>query len=142
MPDIPHFKIYALTSAILCLHLLLLAAITGTVRTKAKKYVNPEDASALKGKLVEVDVDPVMRVKRAHLNAVENAVPYFVLGFLYLAVGATKQGAVVYMWTYTASRLLHSVFYLRGKQPWRTISYAVGALALAGMAVHVILRTA
>jgi uncharacterized MAPEG superfamily protein len=140
MFDNPFYRLYALTSAILCLHLLLLAALTGTVRTKAKTFVNPEDARVTKGKLAPEDVDPVLRVRRAHLNAVENAVPYFVLGALYVASGCTKQGAVIYMWTFTVSRILHSVFYLLGLQPWRTIIYAVSALALAGMAVHVIIR--
>lgn len=44
----------------------------------------------------------------------------------------------MYFWTFTAARLLHSVFYLWGKQPFRTLAFAVGVLAIIGMAVHVL----
>jgi glutathione S-transferase len=137
----PQFRLYALTSSILALHLLALAAMTGGARTKAKKYVNPEDAAALKGSVVEIDVDPVLRLKRAHLNALENAVPFFVIGFLYVLSGCSQRGATIYFWTFVAARLLHSVFYLAGKQPWRTVMFAIGSLAVAGMAVQVLIRS-
>jgi len=136
--DVPAFHPYALTSALLAAHLVLLAFWTGTVRVLRKQYVNAEDARLNKAENTAEDHPDVLRAKRAHMNALENAVPFFIVGALYVATGATKTGAQVYCFTFLAMRLLHTVFYLRGMQPFRTISFAVGALAVLGMAVHVI----
>lgn len=132
------FGYYALASAVLALQLVLLAFWTGTVRTLKKQYVNPEDASLNKADHVEADHPDVARARRAHQNALENAVPFFVIGALYVATGATRTGAAIYFGVFTGARLLHSVFYLWGKQPWRTLMFAVGALAIIGMSVQVI----
>jgi uncharacterized MAPEG superfamily protein len=132
------FSAYALTSAILAAHLVLLAFYTAAVRAMRKRYLNPEDAKLNKAELVEIEHADVQRVKRAHQNALENAVPFFVIGALYLATGATKTGAQIYCYTFLGARLLHSLFYVRAMQPFRTISFAIGALAVLGMVVHII----
>jgi uncharacterized MAPEG superfamily protein len=134
----PAFKLYALVSSLLALHLLLLAGWTGAVRTKRKAYVNTEDAGTFKGNPADNDHPDVLRVKRAHQNAMESAIPFFAVGLMYTLTGATKTGAQAYFLTFLAARVLHSVFYLAQKQPFRTLSYAVGALAITGMAVQVI----
>jgi len=136
--DSPAFHAYALTSAILAAQLVLLAFWTGAVRGKHKQYVNPEDAAMTKGQVAERDHPDTVRAQRAHMNALENAVPFFVVGALYVATGATKTGAQGYFYTFLAARLLHTVFYFAGKQPFRTIAFAVGALGILGMAFHVI----
>jgi uncharacterized MAPEG superfamily protein len=132
------FKFYSLCATILVLHMLLLAFWTGTVRALRKKYVNPEDAKLNKAEEAEAEHPDVARAKRAHQNALENGVTFFVVGALYASIGPSKTGVLWYFGTFTAMRLLHSVFYLWGKQPWRTISFAIGALAVIGMGVHVI----
>ena len=129
---------YAVCSAILAVQLILLAFWTGTVRVTRKVYVNPEDASLNKATQSEEDHADVQRVKRAHQNAIENAVPFFVIGLLYAMSGASHTGALAYFGTFTAVRLLHSIFYLWGRQPFRTLMFAVGVLATLGMGVHVI----
>ncbi len=134
----PILSLYALTATLVSLHLIVLAAYTGRVRTLRKTYVNAEDATAFKGKEGEVDHPDVLRVKRAHMNALENAVPFLAIGLLYALSGPSKVGAQVYFFTFLGARLLHSVFYLAQKQPFRTLMFALGALATTGMAVHVI----
>ena len=52
--------------------------------------------------------------------------------------GPSQLGAQVYFFTFLGARILHSIFYLAQKQPFRTISFAIGALAITGMGVHVI----
>lgn len=135
------FQLYALCAAVLGVHMILLALWTGTVRVTKKTWVNPEDARLNKGAHADVDHADVQRVKRAHQNAIENAIPFFVVGFLYVLTGATTLGAQVYFFTFTGARLLHTVFYLWGRQPFRTMMFAVGVLATLGMAVQVIIRT-
>jgi prostaglandin-E synthase 1 len=134
----PAFAPYAIAAGILGAHLILLAFWTGTVRAMKKQFVNPEDAKLNKADASEVEHPDVLRTKRAHQNALENAVPFFAVGALYVATGASVTGAKAYCFTFLAARLLHSVFYLRGIQPFRTISFAIGALATLGMAVHVV----
>jgi len=135
----PAFQAYALSAAILAVQLILLAFYTGAVRAKSKRFINPEDSVVSPGsKLAEAEHPDVLRVQRAHSNALENALPFFVVGALYIATGATKSGAQAYCYTFLAARLLHSVAYLAGRQPFRTIFFSVGALATLGMAYHVI----
>ncbi len=136
--DNPALKIFALTSAVLVLQLILLALWTGTVRVRHKSWVNPEDAKLNKGTQVESDHPETLRVKRAHQNALENDVPFFAVGLMYALSAPSERGAQIYFFTFLATRLLHSVFYLSGKQPFRTIMFAAGVLAMIGMAVQVI----
>jgi uncharacterized MAPEG superfamily protein len=137
--DSPAFQAYALASAFLAVQLLLLAFWTGAVRGNRKQFVLPEDKTVNRaGQLVPTEHPDVLRVKAAHMNALENAVPFFILGALYLSTGATKIGAQAYFFTFLGARLLHTVFYLGAMQPFRTIAFAVGAASLLGMAVHVI----
>ena len=134
----PALSLYALCASILALHLIFLALWTGRVRVRSKKYVNPEDAVLNKADRVDTEDADVARVQRAHLNALENAVPFFVVGLLYAMSGPSKLGAQAYFFTFTAVRVLHSIFYLWGRQPFRTLMFAIGVLVTIGMAVHVI----
>jgi glutathione S-transferase len=134
----PAFNLYALASTVLALHLLALALWTGTLRTLRKQYVNPEDAALNKAEKADADHPDVARTRRAHANALENALPFFVVGALYALSGATRTGALVYFSVFVAARLLHSVFYLWGRQPWRTLMFVVGVLDVIGMAVQVL----
>ncbi len=139
MLENPALKLYVLVSALVAVHLVLLALWTGTVRTRLKRWVNPEDAAVLGGTQVEADPPDVLRVKRAHQNALENAVPFFAIGLAYAFTNPSKVGVQAYFFTFLAARVLHSVFYLFGKQPFRTLMFAVGVAAMIGMAVRVIL---
>ena len=62
------FRLYAIASTAIALHLVLLALWTGTVRAIHKKFINEEDARLNRGTLVPFDIEPVQRVKRAHMN--------------------------------------------------------------------------
>jgi glutathione S-transferase len=136
------FGPYAIGSAVLVLQMLALALYTGTVRAMRKEWINPEDAKFNKGANKDQDHPDVQRVKRAHYNLLENAVPFFVIGALYAATGATHKGALVYTATFVGVRLLHTVFYMIGIQPFRTMMFAIGVLACIGMAVHVLMAVA
>ncbi len=136
--DSPAFQAYALSSTLVAVQMILLAFYTGAVRGKSKQFINPEDSIVNKGKLAEHEHPDVSRVQRAHANALENAVPFFVVGALYVATGASKTGAQAYCYTFLAARVLHSIVYIGGRQPFRTILFMVGALATLGMAYHVI----
>jgi glutathione S-transferase len=137
--DSAALKIYAFVSSILALHLIALALWTGTMRAMRKVFVNPEDAPLNKGgKQAEADHEDTQRVKRAHMNALENALPFFVVGWLFALTQPSAVAAQAYFFTFLGARVLHSVFYLWGKQPFRSMMFGLGVLCVIGMAVQVI----
>jgi uncharacterized MAPEG superfamily protein len=134
----PVFNLYALVATLIAFQLLLLGGYTGAVRNRVKKTLNAEDVTTLKQEGVEVEHPDVQRTQRAHRNAIESAVPFFAVGLLYALSGPSTLGAQAYFFTFLAARVLHSIFYLAGKQPFRTISFAIGVATIFGMGVHVI----
>ena len=69
-----------------------------------------------------------------------NILPFLVLGFLYVVLGASRTGAIVYFGVFTLARYIHSVAYVAAVQPWRTVSFLVGLLAAIGLLVQVTMR--
>jgi len=136
--DNPALKLYALAVAILAIQLLLIAFWTGTVRAMNKTWVNPEDAALNKGTQADVDHPAVQRVKRAHQNALENAVPFVAVGGLYALTNPGMTMAQILFFGFVGVRVLHTVFYLSNKQPFRTMMFAIGAVLTVIMAVQVI----
>ena len=70
----------------------------------------------------------------------ENLPAFFAIGLIFVLSGASATSAAAYFWTFTIARLLHTFFYTRQMQPWRAISFGVGALAVLGMAVRIIMQ--
>ena len=135
----PPFQIYALCSAALVALLYGLGYLTGTTRGARKAVVNHEDVQVYRGAaVVDVEHPDVQRVKRAHLNLVENAVPFFVIGFLYVMTDPDILVARVLLLAFVASRFLHTLFYLTGRQPFRAACFAAGLLLNAVMLVQVV----
>jgi uncharacterized MAPEG superfamily protein len=134
------FRPLALSMVIVALQLVALALWTGTVRVMRKQYVNPEDARLNKATAAEVDHPDVQRVKRAHQNLLENAVPFFAVALLFVLSGHSRSAVATYCYTFTGARLAHSLFYLWGRQPFRTMCFAIGVLTIIGMGVQVIMK--
>lgn len=137
--DSTAFRVYAAVSAVLILKMLVLAGSTGATRIASGRYLNPEDARVLRGEQGD-ETDRVHRIQRAHHNAIENELPFVVLGLLYTLLGADPWGMQVYAYTFLTARVVHSGTYVFAVQPFRTLSWAVGALCLAGMCVQILMR--
>jgi len=132
------FTAYAVCSVILSLEMLFLGAKTAATRAKHGVFMNPEDgAVSFKGaRLVEGAEHPeVARVMRAHRNLLESLPMFFALGLIAVLIGASPLGIEICCGLFTAARLMHAIVYIRGIQPWRTVSFAVGTLALVGLMV-------
>ncbi len=133
----PAFQAYAVMAIVLSLNMLFLWAYSGAVRGKSKTTPNPEDAKG-GAALLENEPPEVARVLRAHRNATANISPFLILGLVYVLAGASATGAEVLFGAFTVVRLAHSWAYLGGKQPWRSVSFGLGALVtlvLIGMTV-------
>ena len=137
----PAFAAYAVSAALLCLNLFGLWLYSGAARNRTRTLMNPEDSRLLAGRsLVERDPPEVARVLRAHANAMANILPFLVLGFLYVVLGASRTGALAYFGVFTLARYIHSVAYVAAVQPWRTVSFVLGLLASVGLLVQVAMR--
>lgn len=137
----PVFQAFTLAVAVLVLNLYALGFLTAKRRAERKVVVNHEDTSVNAGSVVaETEHPDVLRIKRAHLNLIENAVPFFAIGLLYTFTGPSVTLARALFGAFVLVRLFHSFFYVNAKQPLRTAMFAIGALANIVMVVQV-LRT-
>lgn len=133
----PAFSVYALSAVFLSVHMILLDSYSGVVRAKAKVTPNKEDARSAATVALE-EPEEVARVMRAHRNLLVNAVPLLVLGLVMVLLGTTKTTAMAYFGTFIVARLGHTFAYLGGKQPWRSIFFTIGQLAILGVAYQVV----
>lgn len=138
----PELKLYAICSAVLTLQMLFLGALTAATRAKHNGYLSPEDGKVSRANATYVGAaehPDTARVQRVHRNLLESLPMFFALGGIYLATGAPALGATICFLAFTAARVLHTVVYLKALQPWRTIFYALGSLALVAQIVLIMM---
>ena len=138
----PQFRLFAICSVILSAQMLILGGYTAARRAGNKNYLNPEDnkVSFKDARLVEGAEHPeVARIQRAHRNLLESLPMFFALGLIYVLAGASPLGARVCFIGFTAARVLHSLVYIKELQPFRTMFYALGSLALGGLMVMIMM---
>lgn len=143
LADNPAFQTYALCSSLLALKLIWSSVYSGTRRQINKGYTNPEDARVFGGGGVDaapVEAPAVAHALRIQRNDAENLPAFFAIGLVFVLSGASASSAAIYLWTFTISRLAHTFFYTNQMQPWRAISFGVGALAVLGMSVQIIFK--
>ena len=140
MLNSPTFIAYAVTALVLSLNLIVLWAMSGGVRAGTKTALNAEDAGMFKVSVVELDPAPVARVLRAHRNAEANIYPFLILGLIYVLADGPYLPAVIIFTVFTLARILHSILYVRGGQPWRTISFTVGGIATLALMIALVIR--
>ncbi len=136
----PAFRSYALCSSLLVLKMIASAVWTGSRRQSTQGYVSPEDARVFGragASAGEVERPEVARALRIQRNDLENIPAFFAIGLIYVLSGASAFGAAVYFWTFTAARLVHTVVYMRGMQPWRAICYGICVACMLGMVVQI-----
>lgn len=80
----------------------------------------------------------VKRCDRAHVNAVESLVPFAALVLVAHAAGVSNEQTVLYAAVYFWARVAHAVVYWFGIPFARTIAFAVGLLAVLGLAYQVL----
>lgn len=140
--SIPSFKIYVICAVLLSFQMLVLGFITAKRRADNNKYLNPEDKSvALKdATLVEGAEHPdVARVMRAHRNMLETLPLFFALGLIAVLVGVSPLGAEICFGVFTVARVIHSIVYIKGVQPWRTMFFGIAGLSLIALMVQILL---
>ena len=81
--------------------------------SRAQAFANPEDLSLASNKAAVVTTtDPdVERIRRNHLNDIENIVPFVLVGFFYVGTNPDRDLALWHFRIFFISRLLHTLTY-------------------------------
>jgi uncharacterized membrane protein YecN with MAPEG domain len=132
------FSAYAVTCIILSLNLLLLWISSGARRVRSGVAINPEDGARYSVPVSAVDPPEVARYLRVHRNAEATIYPFLMLGAVFVLANGAARVAIPIFAVFVIARLAHSAVYLRGFQPWRTISFAVSLLAIVAMMLAVL----
>ncbi|MBD2533628.1 MAPEG family protein [Nostoc flagelliforme FACHB-838] len=128
---------YSLCAVTLFLKMFALSAYQGFHRLSRRTFVNPEDAEVFNKPPASAELPQVQRAAKAWLNDLENIPIFLGLGTAYVLTGASPEAATWLFSTFTIARILHTLMYLLGLQPWRTIAYAVGIFCLLGMSLNI-----
>jgi microsomal prostaglandin-E synthase 1 len=138
----PALLAYAVVCVVLVADMLFLWVYSGVVRARGGVAINPEDAARFGVPLSEIDPPQVARVLRAHANAQATIFPFLTLALAFALIGGSLPSALILFTIFTAARIAHSAAYLRGAQPWRTLSFIVGGLTTIVLIVLLVWRVA
>jgi glutathione S-transferase len=134
----PLFAVFATVCVLLMLKAQILAAATAATRGKLKKFINEEDARWLGGEHVNPDDERVQRIFRAHRNDLENFLPFFMGGALYLTSGASATVGIIYFGIFLLARYGHTYAYLKQKARLRRDAFTAGWLVNIVMSLHAV----
>ncbi|XP_041827915.1 microsomal glutathione S-transferase 1-like [Melanotaenia boesemani] len=136
------FMAFTTYAAIVVLKMVLMGPLTAYFRITRGSFANEEDVSGKseeqKKKLLRTHPD-VERVRRCHLNDLENVVPFVLVGLLYALTGPELSTALLHFRIFTGCRIFHTIAYVSVlPQPSRGLSYIVGMLVIISMAYRVL----
>lgn len=140
------FMSFASYTTIMLSKMMFMSIVTGFYRMTRKVFTNPEDTVVFGGKgenakkYLRTD-DDVERVRRAHLNDLENIVPFFGIGLLYSLSDPDLSTAILHFRLFLGARIYHTVAYLLPlPQPNRAFSFLVGYGVTLSMAYRLLKR--
>ncbi|XP_004713829.1 microsomal glutathione S-transferase 1 [Echinops telfairi] len=125
------FMAFASYATIILSKMMLMSTVTAMHRVTKKAFANPEDCASFgKGEAAKKHLrtdDRVERVRRAHLNDLENIVPFLGIGLLYSLSDPDLSTALLHFRLFVAARIYHTVAYLTPlPQPNRGLAFFVG----------------
>ncbi|XP_059616908.1 microsomal glutathione S-transferase 1-like [Phlebotomus argentipes] len=136
----PVFLAYVTWACILGIKMLLMSPLTGTFRVKNAAFANPED---LPKQTTELKTDEqVERVRRAHLNDMENILPFLTIGLIYVLTNPNPMIAIILFRVAGTVRIIHTIIYAIYpiRQPARAICFFTCFFITIYMAVMCIIR--
>eukprot|EP00898_Chlorokybus_atmophyticus_P004264 jgi/Chlat1/4839/Chrsp31S04806 len=138
--EVPAFKAYSLSVALLTVKGLVLTLYAGYLRSSTNAFVSAEDKVLAKpgAKLATADPPEVIRVNRTIGNLSSN-LPFFIGSGLLYVLAKGPAASTLPIWIYTASRVIYSLAYLNAWQPTRSYSFGVATVANLYMGVQVLL---
>ena len=105
-------------------------------------FISPEDTAGLKNAKVKYDDPDVERVRRAHLNDLENIPAFIFAAWLFVLTNPPAWLALNLFRAFTFARIVHTLVYavVVIPQPARALSWGVGYGVTGYMLVHSLLR--
>lgn len=137
------FRAFASYATIILSKMMFMSTATAFYRLTKKVFANPEDCASFgKGenakKYLRTD-DSVERVRRAHLNDLENIVPFLGIGLLYSLSGPDLSTALLHFRIFVGARIYHTLAYLAPlPQPNRGLAFFVGYGVTLSMAYRLL----
>jgi uncharacterized MAPEG superfamily protein len=133
-------QIYALTAIILTLKMFSISVVQGLGRTRTGVFINPEDARTFGTQTAAEEAPIVRRAARAWGNDLENIPIFLILGWIYVTAGLSATAFLVYCAIFVVARIVHTICYLNGIQPLRTIAFTVGAFTTLAMLIQLLIK--
>lgn len=133
------YQFYALTTVILFFKMFAISIVQGVGRLNSRTFVTAEDARFFTHAPPAPDEAPI--VKRAALawrNDLENIPIFLFLGLIYVTLGCWPGGVYIYFTIFVIARILHTIAYLNGMQPWRTIFFTVGMFVCVALSIQIL----
>ncbi|XP_067661844.1 microsomal glutathione S-transferase 1-like [Haliotis asinina] len=135
-PVLPYFAFYA---TVVVLKTMAMSFLTSLNRLSKGVFANPEDVGFSPGKGKIAADESIERVRRCHLNDLENVIPFVLVGLLYTASGPSLSSALLHFRIFTGARIFHTIAYLFAlPQPSRALGFFVGVIATVSMAYNVL----
>ncbi|MBI4516334.1 MAG: MAPEG family protein [Deltaproteobacteria bacterium] len=135
----PALPVLGVVYLILVLKMIAVGSYTSSIRLRRGVYATPEDYE-LQGRtppaLPDEDIE---RARRAHRNDLENILPFFGAALFYALTQPSMFMTRVYFWGFCLARICHSVFYIRHRQPHRTIAFSVGLILMVLMVLSTLI---
>jgi uncharacterized MAPEG superfamily protein len=137
----PTMRLYAACASVLVLKMSSTSLATAVVRNVKAVFISPEDY-AIRGKPPRAPDEQVERIRRAHHNDLEAILPFLAVGFLAAMSGAVSYRVAWWLFVpFTCARVLHTIAYSFGLQPWRSILFGIADIALWITALSVLIAT-
>jgi glutathione S-transferase len=127
----PAVRVLAFWYLLLVVKMLMLIFRISSARMKTSTFATPEDYAAIGATPPDGPLVPderIERLRRALQNDLENILPFFAVGLIYALSGPSLGMARFLFAGFALSRILHTVFYLQGRQPHRSIAFMAGML--------------
>ncbi|XP_065742909.1 microsomal glutathione S-transferase 1 isoform X2 [Phocoena phocoena] len=139
------FMAFASYTTIVLSKMMFMSTATAFCRLTRKVFANPEDCASFgKGenakKYLRTD-DRVERIffHRAHLNDLENIVPFLGIGLLYSLSGPDLSTAILHFRLFVGARIYHTIAYLIPlPQPNRALAFFLGYGVTLSMAYRLL----
>jgi glutathione S-transferase len=133
----PAVRVFAFWYLVLVVKMLVLIFRTSRARLGSSTYASPEDYGAvgLAAPTVPAPNEHIERLRRALQNDLENILPFFGVGLIYALTGPSLFMARLLFAGYALARIAHTVTYVRGQQPQRSVAFIVGMVFFVWMLI-------
>lgn len=140
MQNYPALPIFALSLLALFAKTTVTSVIQVVSRFGSKRFLLAEDARLVGTQVVSSESFFVQRCANVWRNDVENLPLFLALALTYVLLGAKAESATWLFFAYVLIRYVHTIVYLRGLQPLRTILYLSGMAVCWTIAAKIIVK--